>query len=98
MNDYEIKLADDEIEQKLHDFEGWLCVCGQFNEHEFHCDNCKSEPPWGCDCDFCNEPDYEDDWYDEEEHYTCSCRYCICLNETEYGEVCSDCRQGAHQG
>ena len=28
----------------------------------------------------------------------CGCQYCHCVVETEYGEVCSFCRSGAHQG
>jgi hypothetical protein len=34
-------------------FEGWLCVCGHFEESDLHCSCCGAEPPWGCDCDFC---------------------------------------------
>ena len=28
----------------------------------------------------------------------CDCQYCFCLQDTEYGAKCSDCRAGAHQG
>lgn len=33
-----------------------------------------------------------------EEGESCGCRYCLCMNETEFGETCSECRAGAHQG
>lgn len=46
----------------------------------------------GWDDDDRDYPDPEADWED------CSCPYCFCLNKTEYGEICSDCRDGAHQG
>lgn len=50
-----------------HDLElGWHCTCGAWNDHDFHCDDCKADPPWGCDCSFC-EPDgfdEEDEWDD----------------------------------
>ena len=45
-----------------------------------------------------NDDDDDDDDNYESDRSTCSCRFCYCLNETEYGEVCSDCLQGAHQG
>lgn len=37
------------------EFEGWLCVCGHYEESDLHCSLCGTEPPWGCDCDFCHE-------------------------------------------
>ncbi len=40
----------------------------------------------------------EEEYPIDEDRPRCSCRFCHCLNETEYGEVCSDCLQGAHQG
>jgi hypothetical protein len=42
--------------------EGWLCGCGTWMDHSFHCDGCGAEPPWGCPCDVCSEPPDEDDW------------------------------------
>lgn len=53
----------------------WLCDCGYFEESEFHCSRCGSEPPWGCHCEGCQgqtddyDPDldfgftFEDDYY-----------------------------------
>ncbi len=38
---------------------GWLCGCGAYNEHDFHCDFCGAEPPWGCPCDGHDESDDE---------------------------------------
>lgn len=35
------------------EFEGWLCVCGHFEESDLHCSCCGAEPPWRCDCDLC---------------------------------------------
>ena len=35
--------------------EGWLCLCGHWEETDLHCSSCGNEPPWGCDCDVCNE-------------------------------------------
>ncbi len=56
--------------------DGWLCSCGHYNDHDFHCDECLNQPPWGCDCDSCSELDEKldeqneladaDCWYDEE--------------------------------
>jgi hypothetical protein len=43
------------------EFYGWLCVCGHFEESEFHCSNCGAEPPWGCDCGEHVEYEDEDD-------------------------------------
>ncbi len=37
---------------------GWLCSCGEYNDHDFHCDACHAEPPWGCDC--CATDDWDD--------------------------------------
>ncbi len=43
--------------------------------------------------------DEDDEDRDPEEDWeNCSCPYCLCLNKTEYGEVCGDCILGAHQG
>lgn len=47
------------------DFMGWLCVCGKFEESEFHCSECGAEPPWGCDCGACVEDEWLDDWEDD---------------------------------
>ena len=51
------------------------------------------------------DEDYDIDEWDEDdenemrdEYETCSCPYCNCMNETEYGEVCSECLHGTHQG
>ena len=38
------------------------------------------------------EVEAQDDWPD------CSCIFCMCMNSTEFGEVCGDCLHGAHQG
>lgn len=37
----------------------WLCVCGHYEESDFHCEICGKEPPWGCDCSFCDERNHE---------------------------------------
>jgi len=46
------------------DFYGWLCLCGNWQEDEFHCSVCGSEPPWGCDCS-----DHDDDYIDSDDYY-----------------------------
>ena len=40
---------------------GWLCDCGAWNDHDFHCDACLREPPWGCDCGCRDLEDDEDE-------------------------------------
>lgn len=46
-------------------------------------------PLCGGECD-------AEDFVDEGE--SCGCRLCLCMNETEFGETCSECQVGAHQG
>jgi hypothetical protein len=41
--------------------QGWLCSCGAWNDHDFHCDDCGAEPPWGCGCFVCDGEDDDDD-------------------------------------
>ncbi len=41
---------------------GWLCNCGEWNDHDEHCDTCGAEPPWGCDCYLCEDFEEPDDW------------------------------------
>jgi hypothetical protein len=43
---------------------GWICVCGAYEESDFHCVHCGAEPPWGCDCG-CQDEDEE--YGDDEE-------------------------------
>lgn len=43
---------------------GWLCSCGAAMDHDFHCDECGSEPPWGCGCNLCEPWDTGEDWDD----------------------------------
>jgi hypothetical protein len=45
-----------------------------------------------------DEEDETDGHDPSEKSETCGCMYCNCMNETEHGETCSDCLQGAHQG
>lgn len=52
-------------------------------------------------CEGCGHPLYgggceEEDFAEEGE--SCGCLYCLCMNETEFGETCSECQAGAHQG
>lgn len=42
--------------------------------------------------------EYEDGDDDEQFYEQCSCRFCVCMNRTEYGDICCDCGSGAHQG
>lgn len=47
--------------------------------------------------DFWEEDNFDDEaWCDPYEY--CTCPYCYCMNKTLYGEVCSECQSGAHQG
>ncbi|KAA3644534.1 MAG: hypothetical protein DWQ07_14030 [Chloroflexi bacterium] len=44
----------------------WLCVCGHYEESDFHCSRCGAEPPWGCDCSYCDERyRYPEDFIEE---------------------------------
>jgi hypothetical protein len=60
------------------DHVGWLCVCGNYVDHD---DECLNQPPWGCDCSVCtelpedecddpdySEPDYPEPWDDDPEY------------------------------
>lgn len=40
--------------------EGWLCVCGHYEETDFHCSSCGHEPPWGCNCPFCEKEEVDE--------------------------------------
>lgn len=55
----------------------------------------------GEECEICGHPlcggkCEEDDAIEEGE--SCGCSYCLCMNDTEFGETCSECQAGAHQG
>lgn len=45
------------------DPEGWMCVCGNWQDSDRHCSMCGCEPPWGCDCGMHEEYDA---WNDED--------------------------------
>lgn len=50
-------------------FEGWICVCGHYEETPYHCSYCGAEPPWGCDCSQCQDlvdEEYADDFSGED--------------------------------
>lgn len=47
-----------------YEFYGWLCACGNWQETEFHCNDCQREPPWGCDC-----PTHDEDFIDGDDYY-----------------------------
>ncbi len=46
---------------------GWLCWCGAWMDHDFHCDSCGVVPPWGCEC--CEDEDSDDDDDDDGEDW-----------------------------
>jgi len=50
--------------------------------------------------DFDEEEPFDEENFDDERPDTvkCGCKYCPCLNDTEFGETCSMCLGGAHQG
>ena len=33
--------------------EGWLCLCGHYEETNLHCSQCNAQPAWGCPCTNC---------------------------------------------
>lgn len=47
---------------------GWLCNCGAWLDHDFHCDHCGAEPPWGCACCEDSEDEGRDD-YDADDYF-----------------------------
>ena len=60
-----------------------------------------------CPCDSCRYLRLDEDeqerfsglpYYSEDERVPCGCLFCTCFNDTTAGEVCSECRNGAHQG
>lgn len=64
-------------------------------DDDYDCFNCKYSDNFGnCTYSICKA---QAEYYSDNKS-NCSCSYCYCLNETEYGEICKDCRQGAHQG
>lgn len=55
----------------------------------------------GEECEVCGHPLCGGECEEEdlaEEGESCGCSYCTCMNETEFGETCSECQAGAHQG
>lgn len=61
-----MKYPIESIENKEHtDNSGWLCQCGNWQETDFHCSLCGSEPPWGCDCSTCLDKAIDDSEYYE---------------------------------
>lgn len=53
---------------------------------------------YGDDCGEGEEFDEEDNYDPMSNEAPCSCTLCPCMNEVEGGGVCSECREGAHQG
>lgn len=58
-------MTDDDYKAEAEESSGWLCSCGAWMDHDFHCDDCGAEPPWGCDC--CQDAADEEDDYDGED-------------------------------
>jgi len=52
--------------------------------------------------DYVDEEDEEAEreyWLERErEKVPCECPYCVCFNKTDYGGICYDCANHAHQG
>lgn len=44
------------------DVPGWLCICGHWQDDDFHCSVCGGEPPWGCPCDMCQSAGWDDEF------------------------------------
>ena len=54
-------------------------------------------------CEYCGQSlgtcDCEDDVVAEgQSRPRCGCRFCFCHDDSEYGEPCSNCELGVHQG
>lgn len=59
------------------------------------------DSPRDSECEPCDDPGRRGECQEEnfaEEGESCACSYCICMNDTQYGEICSECRAVAHQG
>lgn len=68
----------------------------------YRCDNCNAPIDLYCGlCESCaaEEDERHDAEIAERESWPrCSCPYCFCHEQTEYGEMCGNCRNHAHQG